>query len=787
MTGHLLQITLETCILEVGMGRNIFALDYDKFGFLATDSWIKQLWKFCHDHQIKIVDNHTPYPNIQRENDVYLTEIFEAEGFSINERKKINKCRMHLHAITISDIMNGFGNGFTTAYNCDREEQLRNNFVWPRTKKPNASCIKIWRKALRTSFGLQEGITTYQLGRWLNNHISQWTWFYCPNNNFLYQRFGNLWRCWSRITRAGVIGRTPTFKYQTNALSKPHSAHRATIIRKQHKVILTGWSASTQHTIPPVIQPNAQDNSDITVRRDMEGEIEQLVMSIQNKTAIAGCDGSYKAEENSCGASWWIEDEHSQAQLKGSNIPTGHDDIQSPYRSELFGILGLLTDLYQLCIDNDIQQGYIKVYCDCEGAVKALQKLGNTVPSNSAHFDALQSISTLMQNIPIEIEYEHIKGHLDEKIPYELLPRENQINTLVDTKAKSIALTYRNRTREIQEKNLPMTKCEVRMVLENGREMAIRSRLNDSLRNFITENQARSYWIKKKNLENKSTMVDWKLRQKSLSALESHEQRWLCKFTSGFCGTGKMLNLYKFQNHDHCPRCNAPKEHTTHVLRCQHQEAKQTWEEQISSLKQWMQSKAQIHPEMIKAITVSITNWREGISTTYQTHHTLLKRALRNQKDIGWNNFIEGFWAKEWTECQAAHYSNISSQRSAQLWISKTQRRIWKIAWYMWENRNKFLHETQHSIHPQEILLLDNEIQFELQKGPQDLPTIYKPLFEQTLDEHKSKQPRQKLHWLYNIWSVREQYNPAYFLLEGYQYPNNNARFKYVKWKETLI
>ena len=96
----------------------------------------------------------------------------------------------------------------------------------------------------------------------------------------------------------------------------------------------------------------------------MEGELEHIIRSIQEKTAIAGCDGSYKSEENSCGASWWIEDEHSQAQIKGSNIPTGHDDIQSPYRSEIFGVLGLLTDLYQLCNDNDIQEGCIKIFYD---------------------------------------------------------------------------------------------------------------------------------------------------------------------------------------------------------------------------------------------------------------------------------------------------------------------------------------------------------------------------------------------------------------------------------------
>ena len=38
VTGKLICVSLETCILEVGVGRNLFQLDYDRFGPLVTNS-----------------------------------------------------------------------------------------------------------------------------------------------------------------------------------------------------------------------------------------------------------------------------------------------------------------------------------------------------------------------------------------------------------------------------------------------------------------------------------------------------------------------------------------------------------------------------------------------------------------------------------------------------------------------------------------------------------------------------------------------------------------------------
>lgn len=102
-------------------------------------------------------------------------------------------------------------------------------------------------------------------------------------------------------------------------------------------------------------------------------------------------------------------------------------------------------------------------------------------------------------------------------------------------------------------------------------------------------------------------LIDWKLQVCSLRNSPRYESRWLCKFSSGFCGTGTMLKQFKYQNHDRCPRCNAIQETRTHVLLCPHNAAQELWNNEIKSLLDWILSK-HISPDIAIAITTNLKN-----------------------------------------------------------------------------------------------------------------------------------------------------------------------------------
>ena len=80
-------------------------------------------------------------------------EIFAEQGFSSTELQKINRCRLHIQAMTLSDILNGYDNSYDKqAFVCIRSDYKSNSYLWPRQNRPGANIIRLWKKAICTCF-----------------------------------------------------------------------------------------------------------------------------------------------------------------------------------------------------------------------------------------------------------------------------------------------------------------------------------------------------------------------------------------------------------------------------------------------------------------------------------------------------------------------------------------------------------------------------------------------------------------------------------------------------------
>ena len=89
LTGPLLRANLEWAQIEVGVGRNIFDLDYDTYGHLLPPTWIKSLWEFASLYNIKL-PNVNNQLDLHWENDVFLIEQFAEAHYSPNDLLKLN-------------------------------------------------------------------------------------------------------------------------------------------------------------------------------------------------------------------------------------------------------------------------------------------------------------------------------------------------------------------------------------------------------------------------------------------------------------------------------------------------------------------------------------------------------------------------------------------------------------------------------------------------------------------------------------------------------------------------
>ena len=71
---------------------------------LTTDSRIKTLWKYCCDNGLSIEDPFGDLAGV-RANDVLLMPHFEQKyGLDSPLLKRLNQCRMQLHAVSLADL-----------------------------------------------------------------------------------------------------------------------------------------------------------------------------------------------------------------------------------------------------------------------------------------------------------------------------------------------------------------------------------------------------------------------------------------------------------------------------------------------------------------------------------------------------------------------------------------------------------------------------------------------------------------------------------------------------------
>ena len=69
----------------------------------------------------------------------------------------MNQCRLYLQVLRLSDITEGYGDQSSIAYR-------KSKYSWPRIERPGTSAIKLWKSALRKTFGLKEGLLEYNVG-----------------------------------------------------------------------------------------------------------------------------------------------------------------------------------------------------------------------------------------------------------------------------------------------------------------------------------------------------------------------------------------------------------------------------------------------------------------------------------------------------------------------------------------------------------------------------------------------------------------------------------------------
>jgi ribonuclease HI len=470
-------------------------------------------------------------------------------------------------------------------------------------------------------------------------------------------------------------------------------------------------------------QPNDHWSVD---KFDCSDNGENLAQAIQQGTATAISDGSYQSGRGT--SAFILRGNDCTKRLLGVNTVPGLEDTQSAYRSELAGVAGSLAILAATCRIHHITDGEATIGLDGE---QALKTASGDWPLNAGQpdFDLLCDIRTKIESLPITLKWKWIEGHQDDNVKFEDLDPLSQDNVLADSLAKA-------HLNQLGHDYVPSTQRfgdEGWSVRFAGKKLA-RVDLH-TLYSLLYTPTTEAYWMKKYQLSRQLIRsIDWAVCGEAYRQLRFPQQRRVSKQATGHMAVGKMMQIWSFQETAECPRCQAPTERASHVLTCRDPRADAVWKMALTKLERWMTSQRTM-PQLQTAILNGLSQWRDPTHLPCPSGIQDIRTAVALQDTIGWYPFATGHMGYLWKGIQQQYYAFLGRRNTGKKWARELIKKLWGVAWDMWEHRNDILHNSDTPAKLRRIAQANLRIEEEFDTGiegllPRDKHWILQPMVQ---------------------------------------------------------
>ena len=778
-TGNLLRTSLEYAKVELGIRGSYFNKNYDIYGHLGEDTWLKHLWKFLYDSGIQIDDKSSDFPLV-REGDSTLSDNFAVafiEGrITKAEWSKANKCRVFLKVLTVGDIASGDGKNIDDGIKKGQLQLARErNIEWPAQGRPKRTDWYAWSKVLKESLLNSLGALSQPLGQWEANlenvYCTEWEWWVDQENNSLYRCVRGKWYRFRPLTqRKKRRGAKDRFKHYILMTYPPpvHHMQRSSIKYERRAYITQGCQKQLE-------MEHREENEVPSLDRLMEvlglreGEqwalhnlkttecIDDIVKDIANGKAVGISDGSFKDEGGT--AAWILENEQGTQRIMGTVVVPGYASDQSAYRSEIAGLYAMVLVVEMIKEVWGLTEGGILIGCDGKDALnQSLNVQEIFTVCQQQQFDLLSGIQGYIRASPITYLPYHIMGHQDNTKDLKDLDRLAVLNVEVDWYAKDFWAEKYAQPIHKQRRNV-MYKVPMGMWKVSFLGTRVVNKLSSFLRESIEGGKAAEYWVlNRKRFTNTSFFeVDWEANKAAMASVKLSRRHWVTKFESGICGTGRMMKIWRQRVIDNCPRCGAPNETTTHIIQCPGGSANTVWDTSLASLDEWL-SDQKTCPDLRKLLIHALSRWRLGLDVTNLRSFQFewCENIFESQQIIGWRQLMGGCLSIEWAMAQQTYFKWMGIRRTGKRWVVSLIKRMWEISWDLWDDRNDFLHKTPMAADLSGAASLDKAIREEYQLGSAGLPTPVRRQFPKDINKFLKTSLIQRKSWLVLVRASRE-------------------------------
>ena len=671
----------------------------------TTSTWVRNTVLFMINYKISLEDS-LPKLNGRAGRDEFIMLFFRKLTDDKDILRELNLCRQFLEVVTLADITLLDGKQICKwAYEGnDKHKRYRSTVT---RRKPPRQMLKWaqWRKFL-----VKGGLNPIS-GKWQTNigplstaeESSNWIFWYSQNEGKIFSKHGAVWTTYMRKHRRastrslrGAFRRVPGFwRYKL-----PADLLRADFIRtsnEEGELLLI-----EQQNIPrtPQMNRNLRERLENLPEED-KWAVEQVHLchegaeiaeAIKRGEVIAVSDGSFKLQRGTSAAVIEVKNRPGSKIIILNKVP-GLPRDQSPFRSELAGVCGVIMVLETLIKHFNIRKGSIKIGLDGESVVKRLKDT-KYLKAKYKSYDLLSFIVEKTIKLPVKIEFFWVQGHQDDK--GKTITYEGNMNIQCDAMAKA----FWNSTRYDQDI------CQDRKVNKEGWTLKINGMYQTSLnRNKLYDasyGEEISVPYEEKRIPLEYGHIEDINRDaigQAISEFPRSQRQWITKQLSGTNATGKVMKRRQQWTQDRCPLCLTALEDSDHILKCKAKTAKDTWRQAVKELIDKLEE-INTEPYICEVIEQRLISWPRRPKESFK--HDPLPRATRvallSQDALGWRPFVYGRIATTWEDAQEKWLIRQGTRykQSSRNWAATLVEYIFRIQWKMWENRNKQLHDPEH-------------------------------------------------------------------------------------------
>jgi Reverse transcriptase (RNA-dependent DNA polymerase) len=734
LVGKQLAISLELLTIEIGHHKQVFELNFKEWGFLATESYVKHVWRFVDSRQITVKGPQRQH--IRRVGDRYLMPTL-AEANPPAVLLRLNRCRMYLQVLTLAEIVTTDGKEFNdrgwTGVQGDKPGWPNQGVLPPRE-------WTLWRDAIRRAFGNANDKSS----RTLETPLGDWTteqphrWWYNQDFRKIYKQTDHV-TAFTAIEQRARRSQEGSFIRTGREQFVPAGSLPATVHKSGETMILRGYS----HQRLPI--PISSDEWwGARQQRNPSDDGDSIIAKIEQGIAKAVADGSFKDGWGT--ASGIVTGSSPTNDLTIDVITPGQAKDQCSFRSELAGLLAIIRSVNELVGHHGLTTGSITVACDNESAVRAANnKTGGTNP-NASHFDLVTAVRQHILRSPIQWLFIHVQGHATGS-----LNTWEQLNHNMDAACK----LYWKQTEQHRAIVQDFEPKEWSVWLGQKK---VTSAARTTLREWVQQNRADKYWNRRLSQE-ANEGIDWDATAAMMKRIPPSRRMWLSKQSSSMFATGERMLGREGRTSNRCPCC--PEVETAdHILRCQQPASVALWNSQVDLIKEWMQEE-NTDPEISDTLFEGLIAWRQlstEEATRYKVNKADLPESLRQigdrspiataQNAIGWRSAIEGRLAIQWRDQQEQFWAKQNRKKSSRKWAATLTTKLINLAWELWQHRNNTLHRSECREADE---VLDAKVTNLYGKGPANLPPVTQRLFLSPLNEILQRRPQQKLDWVTSV------------------------------------